>query len=253
MTPARLADRGMPGHCLGTRSKSVETQKLKLELLRGSKPKLESLPVSVVVHEHLVRAGCMFFGTTTRRTLTRLHRHSRAGTHPCAHTRPQHHKYPNNASLFSNTKAEVCDYGTHACNHVHNHNHNPPPPPPPPHTHTHREWALFRSCRQLYLSSFTDTHTHIHSLFFFFFCQNGSDRLIDETGLDLSVFFFLLCTCECLAPCLPFVRHSSSFQVIVTRTRTRTRTRIHTHTHTHTRTHAHTHTASSFFLLPEWQ
>ena len=38
-----------------------------LELLRGSKPKLESLPVSVAVHEHLVRAGCMFFGTTTRR------------------------------------------------------------------------------------------------------------------------------------------------------------------------------------------
>ena len=55
-------------------SPSVEKQKLKLELLRGSKPKLENLPVSVVVHEHLVRAGCMFFGTTTRRTLTRLHR-----------------------------------------------------------------------------------------------------------------------------------------------------------------------------------
>ena len=55
-------------------SPSVEKQKLKLELLRGSRLKLESLPVSVVVHEHLVRAGCMFFGTTTRRTLTRLHR-----------------------------------------------------------------------------------------------------------------------------------------------------------------------------------
>ena len=26
------------------------------------------------VHEHLVRAGCMFFGISTRRTLTRLHR-----------------------------------------------------------------------------------------------------------------------------------------------------------------------------------
>ena len=46
-----------------------------LELLRGSRLKLESLPVSVVVHEHLVRAGCMFFGTATRRTLTRLHVH----------------------------------------------------------------------------------------------------------------------------------------------------------------------------------
>ena len=32
------------------------------------------MPVSVVVHEPLVRAGCMFFGTTARRTLTRLHR-----------------------------------------------------------------------------------------------------------------------------------------------------------------------------------
>ena len=53
-------------------------QKLKLELLRGSRPKLEILPISVVVHKHLVRAGCMFFGTTTRRTLTRLHR--QAGT-----------------------------------------------------------------------------------------------------------------------------------------------------------------------------
>ena len=48
-------------------SPSVEKQKLKLELLRGSKPKLENLPVSVVVHEHLVRAGCMFFGTTVLR------------------------------------------------------------------------------------------------------------------------------------------------------------------------------------------
>ena len=55
-------------------SPSVEKRKLKLELLRGSRLKIESLPVSVVVHEHLVRAGCMFFGTTTRRTLTRLHR-----------------------------------------------------------------------------------------------------------------------------------------------------------------------------------
>ena len=44
-------------------SPSVQKQKLKLELLRGSRLKLESLPVSVVVHEHLVRAGCMFFGT----------------------------------------------------------------------------------------------------------------------------------------------------------------------------------------------
>ena len=44
-------------------SPSVQKQKLKLELLRGSRLKLESLPVSVVVHDHLVRAGCMFFGT----------------------------------------------------------------------------------------------------------------------------------------------------------------------------------------------
>ena len=55
-------------------SPSAQKQKLKLELLRRSRLKLESLPVSVVVHEHLVRAGCMFFGTATRRTLTRLHR-----------------------------------------------------------------------------------------------------------------------------------------------------------------------------------
>ena len=54
-------------------SPSVQKQKLKLELLRGSRLKLESLLV-IVVHEHLVRAGCMFFGTATRRTLTRLHR-----------------------------------------------------------------------------------------------------------------------------------------------------------------------------------
>ena len=48
----------MPGHCLGTRSQTESErskQKLKLELLRGSRPKLESLPVSVVVHQHLVR------------------------------------------------------------------------------------------------------------------------------------------------------------------------------------------------------
>ena len=68
----------MPGHGLGTRSQTDSEcslkQKLKLELLRGSRPKLESLPVSVVVHEHLVRAGCVLFGTATRRTLTGLHR-----------------------------------------------------------------------------------------------------------------------------------------------------------------------------------
>ena len=63
-------------------SPSVQKQKLKLELLRGSRLKLESLPVSVVVHEHLVRAGCMFFGTATRRTLTRLHRLKDSGRSP---------------------------------------------------------------------------------------------------------------------------------------------------------------------------
>ena len=62
-------------------SPSAEKQKLKLELLRGLRPKLESLPVSVVVHEPLVRAGCTFFGTATRRTLTRLHR--KASGHAC--------------------------------------------------------------------------------------------------------------------------------------------------------------------------
>ena len=68
----------MPGNGLGTRSQTeveCSKQKLKLELLRGSRPELEILPVSVVVQEHLVRAGCMLFGTTTRRSLTRLHRH----------------------------------------------------------------------------------------------------------------------------------------------------------------------------------
>ena len=63
-------------------SPSAEKHKLKLELLRGSRLKLESLPVSVVVHEHLVHAGCMFFGTTTRRTLTRLHRHESCRGNP---------------------------------------------------------------------------------------------------------------------------------------------------------------------------
>ena len=67
-------------------SPSVQKQKLKLELLRGSRLKLESLPVSVVVHQHLVRAGCMFFGTATRRTLTRLHRPKRGcGVDPDRH------------------------------------------------------------------------------------------------------------------------------------------------------------------------
>ena len=66
----------MPGHGLDTRSQTeseCSKQKLKLELLRGSSPKLESLPVRVVVHEHLIRAGSFFFGTATRRTLLRLH------------------------------------------------------------------------------------------------------------------------------------------------------------------------------------
>ena len=61
-------------------------KKLKLELLRGSRLKLESLPVGVVVHKHLVRAGCMFFGTATRRTLTRLHRRLRAKSNRYART-----------------------------------------------------------------------------------------------------------------------------------------------------------------------
>ena len=71
---SRFANRGMPGHGLDTRSQTeseCSIQKLKFELLPGSRPKIESFPFSVVVHEHLVRAGCMFFGTTTRRTLTR--------------------------------------------------------------------------------------------------------------------------------------------------------------------------------------
>ena len=71
-------------------SPSVQKQKLKLELLRGSRLKLESLPVSVVVHEHLVRAGCMFFGTATRRTLTRLHRRTISSL-PRSTTTPIHH------------------------------------------------------------------------------------------------------------------------------------------------------------------
>ena len=63
-----------PRHAQSDCESECSKQKLKLELLRGSRPKPESLPVSVVVHEHLVRAGCMFIGTTKRRTLTRLHR-----------------------------------------------------------------------------------------------------------------------------------------------------------------------------------
>ena len=58
--------------------------------------KLESLPVtsvSVAVHEHLIRAGCMFFGTT-RRTLTRLHRPRRQLVKP--------------PSLFWEIRASAC-------------------------------------------------------------------------------------------------------------------------------------------------
>ena len=80
-------------------SPSVQKQKLKLELLRGSRLKLESLPVSVVVHEHLVRAGCMFFGTATRRTLTRLHRHRKL----VRRTRSMHSRTRAPAKLVSTT------------------------------------------------------------------------------------------------------------------------------------------------------
>ena len=119
------------------------------------------------------------------------------------------------------------------------------------------EWALFPSCRQLYLSSFidthtqtqthTDTHTHTQPLLFFF-CQNGSDRLINETGLDLCFFFFFFFFFFAL-----YLRVSRAMLAIRQALKFFS---SHCDTHTHTRTHTqhtHTHTASSFFLLPKWQ
>ena len=100
----------MPGHGLGTRSQTESEclkQKLKLELLRGSRPKLESLPVSVVVHEHLVRAGCMFFGTTTRRTLTRLHRRQKLSV---LGDMLQQRGPPKLCDKVPRTAAQRCDY-----------------------------------------------------------------------------------------------------------------------------------------------
>ena len=122
---------------------------------------------------------------------------------------------------------------------------------------------FFPSCRQLRLSSFSDTHTHTHthtsievyscldsgpetgrlhvtcvdlvdSLSLFFSCQDDSDST-DEMGL------FLFCTFLFIALAIFACRacHSSGTLFFIL---THTHTRMHTHTHTRTHTHTHTHT-----------
>ena len=56
-----------------TESECSKTE-IELDLLHGSRPKCESLPISAVVHEHFVCACCTFSGIATRQTLAWLHR-----------------------------------------------------------------------------------------------------------------------------------------------------------------------------------
>ena len=76
------------------------------------------------------------------------------------------------------------------------------------HTHTCRgEWALFPSCRQLYLSSFSDTHTHTHThtrvrAYTHAHCNcmvAGSVELKKryQTKVPCQIFFFLISGCVC--------------------------------------------------------
>ena len=79
-------------------------------------------------------------------------------------------------------------------------------------------------------------------LFSFFFCKDGSDRLMKRASFSCCNFLCVVLADaylkyrRCRLSCLPFVWH---FFFIVTHT--------HTHTHTHTCTHTHTHTHALMF------
>ena len=99
-------------------------------------------------------------------------RHSRAGTHPCAHTRPQHHKYPNNLMLlcfqtqkpmFANMAHMPAITCTIKITITHTH-----PPPPPTHTHTGNGHFSPHAVSSIFRLSLTHTHTHTHTASSFF-------------------------------------------------------------------------------------
>ena len=93
-----------PKKILGTHAcahKHTCTQ-LRLFPLKSKKKKLHG----AYAHKHLKRRRRR--RRRRRRKTAHSHkkirgRHSRAGTHPCAHTRLQHHKYPNNLMLQNRT------------------------------------------------------------------------------------------------------------------------------------------------------
>ena len=83
-------------------------------------------------------------------------------------------------------------------------------------------------------------------LFSFFFCKDGSDRLMKRASYSCCNFLcivlaaaYLKCH-RCRSSCLPFVWHFFSLWHTSTRTHTHTHTHSHTHTHTHARAHIHT-------------
>ena len=82
-------------------------------------------------------------------------------------------------------------------------------------------------------------------LFSFFFCKDGSDRLMKRASFSCCNFLCVVLAAaylkyrRCRLSCLPFVWH---FFFIVTHTHTHTHTHARTHTPTHARTHPSTHT-----------
>ena len=79
-------------------------------------------------------------------------------------------------------------------------------------------------------------------LFSFFFCKDGSDRLMKRASYSCCNFLCIVLAAaylkyrRCHLSCLPFVWH------LFFHWDTHTHTYPHTHAHTHTRTHAHTRT-----------
>ena len=85
-------------------------------------------------------------------------------------------------------------------------------------------------------------------LFSFFFCKDGSDRLMKRASCSCCNFLCVVLAAaylkyrRCRLSCLPFVWHFFSLWHTHTHTHARTHARTHAHTHTHTHTYTHTHT-----------
>ena len=92
-------------------------------------------------------------------------------------------------------------------------------------------------------------------LFSFFFCKDGSDRLMKRASFSCCNFLCVVLAAaylkyrRCRLSCLPFVWHFFSLWHTHTHTRTHAHTHTHTHTHTHARTRTYKHTQKKHLIV----